>query len=222
MVCLDAMFNDVTLLRRFVIIMHDSGDQVSARRADGKIVGVFNSSPIVRDADGNFVRRPLALHDLSGNLVQWLVRDKLFFIDARHYVPSPDEQYLYSPCKLKTKSNFSNDYDRVCRTPLDGKGRPWEEVFFFDRPNELRVGISDISVDANGNIYFNMAGAIGPNGGIWRFERTTRTITQVVRGAVGKHDSAPKVAPNGARLLFMRKDVLHVAEPAVMGLGKDS
>lgn len=212
-ICLDLTGARITVLGNSLIAAYVWEDTTLARDTTGTTVHVPNTFPRPRGADGRPMTRGWLIHDLNGNVLASLSPDPLYVLDASLYSLNPDETYLYSPCKLKSKSKFDLDYDRVCRTSLAAGKWKWQEVFVFDIAKNLRNGIRDIAVDARGNVYFSSRGVRGKEGGIWKFDNKTLITKQILHGNWDEYDSAPKVAPDGKRLVFLRNDILQLAEP---------
>ena len=213
LLCLDIRNSQVIALSRFVITSYLWQDRVPIRSIDGKSpeIQVRNPQPPLTDDAGKPFTSAIFLRDLNGKVLLRLDNDPVYKTDALLYVAGPDDAYLYSPCKKISKSKFSLDYDRVCRYPLDGSMHAWEEIFSFDMADKLKSGIQHISIDAVGNVYFDMPGIRGKSGGIWKFDVAHNKVIHVVAGDEVKFDTRPVVSIDGKKLAFDRDHILHIA-----------
>lgn len=211
LLCLDNWQESTIALKRFVIADYFWADRVAARLPNGEIREVQNPEPQLRNAAGKPIHGMTYLRQLDGKIIASLYDDPVYVTDRMYYAASPDENYLYAPCKTKTKSRFDGDYERVCRYRLDGLPHVWEEVFSFELIDRLKSGIQRISLDAAGNVYFNLPGVSGKYGGIWKFNAANKQIEQVVPGVQGGYEHRPMISPDGKKIAFERNYTLYIA-----------
>lgn len=167
---------------------------------------VPNPTPPLLGKDGKPVAYGVHLRDLTGNIVASLMEDSKYAPWAEYGLPiTPDEAYVYAACSKGPRP--IGLADRVCRYRLDGQPHEWEEVFRFDVAEQLKTGITKISVSDTGDVYFALYGAQAPHdGGIWRFNATSRRIEQLTSSSSQSYqDADPSVSPHGTWAIFVRK-----------------
>lgn len=227
----EAWFNKFFALEHFIVAPYRWGDTLSVRKENGTRQQVKNlRAPLLLDKDipitryvpipgepgaNKVIREPqppgsqglpvtaaILLYDLNLNLLARLDKDSNYKVYDLGFVVGIDEAYLYSPCIKRRESKYDQDYDGVCRYKLDGKQNQWENMFSFDLPKKERTGIAQISVSQNEDIYFSLGGDSVIHRGLWKFDASTRKITQITHVVAGQFDKEPKVSPDGKRVAF--------------------
>lgn len=200
--CFDSDFERMLALQRFLVVDYLWDDPVAVVQ-HGELIQVTNPNPRILDRSGKSIVRATFLYGLDKSLIARLDEDELFQIAPMWLAPDPQEAWLYAPCKKKTKSRESmNDFDRVCRYRSDGVPHRWEEVFDFPLTDKSHGAIQTLGVDSQGNVVFDLPGATGRDGGIWRYDAARKKIERIV--ATGEHEYAahPVLSPDGRAVLF--------------------
>lgn len=203
--CWPKQGNSHAAYSRYVVQKQVWEDRYSSRDEDGQMH--YHANPLPRQDNS------IWLKDLEQREIARLDQDPQFETDNfLFYTVDPAENYLYTPCKRKGKSNFTEDNDKVCRYPLDGKAHQWQEVLSFAYADKVKSGIQHISIDQQGNLYFDLPGGRGNNGGIWRYEASTHQIKKIVHGIPYHVDTNPNVSADGKTLVFERNGLAYIAQ----------
>lgn len=214
LLCFDPAFQRLIALRRLVIADYLWEDEIGVQRPNGEPVVVRNNRTRLFDKSGKPVVRASFLYDLDKRVIARLDQDSLFQVEGgTGFAIDPEDTWLYSPCKLKSKSRPERiDFDRVCRYRLDGTAHSWEQVFFFEAAGRSRFAIQSLSVDRGLNVFFDMPGTTGKTGGIWRFNATSKEIERIVTTGQDEYFSNPVAAPDGRAVLFKHNNTWKLAE----------
>lgn len=201
--CWDTWLRAVWPLSRYVIAEYTWQDYVSVEVGNGKRKQVKNQESPLFVKDGKPVYSSFLLRDFNSKVLANLSEDEKVKVDGLFFVVSPDEKYVYSPCKLP--DGFDLGFDAVCRYSLDGNAHRWDLIFHFEPAKKEKTGIAHLDVGMNGDVYFSFSSRSVERRGIWKYESDTKAVKKITRVAyIYERDERPKVSPDGKRIAFTR------------------
>jgi hypothetical protein len=213
--CWDTDLRRIFPLARFAVAEYTWQEYITAAAENGQRRPVKNREPPLLLEDGKPVRSAYLLRNLRGQILANLSEEGRYRVNGLFFAFSPDERYVYSPCKESGEREI--ELDRVCRYLIDGAKHAWELVFRFNGARDQKASISDIDVGGNGDVYFTIPAARSANvRGIWRYEASTGNVHLIARPPNGgRGDERPRVSPDGRKVVFgrpAREFTLHVGE----------
>jgi hypothetical protein len=211
--CFDSQFERLLALGRFAIVDYLWEDPVYLAMPDGSHVRVANPQPQRHDKSGKPIVKAAYLYGLDRQVIARLDEDPVFQVERMNFAVDAQEAWLYSTCKEKTKSvDYMNDFDRVCRYRLDGMPHAWEQVFQFAPATSTGAPIQSLSLDRNGNVFFNMLAPNGDPGGIWKFDAASHKLEHILVTRPHEYYLNPQVAADGRTLLFEQNNAWNIAQ----------
>ncbi len=209
LLCWDTWSRMLWPLSQYVIAEHTWQEHVSVEASNGQRKQAKNQEPPLIVKDGKPVYSAYVLRDFDNRVLANLSEgnfseDKVFSIHGLGFAISPDEKWVYSPCKKP--DGFDGGNDGVCRYLLDGKSHQWQLVFSFGIPKKEKTSIGQLDIGSNDDIYFAMPGAPSTKyRGIWKYDSATKEIKQITRVTfMYEHDERPKVSSEHNRVAFTR------------------
>jgi hypothetical protein len=211
--CFDSQFERLLALKRFAIVDYLWEDPVFLAMDDGTHVPVANPQPRRYDKSGKQIIKAAYLYGLDRQIIARLDEDPVFQMERMNFTVDVQEAWLYATCKEKAKSPaYQDDFDRVCRYRLDGVPHAWEQVFQFGPATQTGSPLQSLSLDRNGNVFFNMLAPLGGSGGIWKFDAASQKTEHILVTRPHEYYFNPRVAADGRTVLFEQNNAWNIAE----------